>query len=302
MKQLLSQLTALAAFMVQCHAATLSVSADANIFGAGHTTPPHPGGGGSGTLPPSYDFAAGPGKVLTFTSLTGRCTLTTGLGFHGPEGYPLPTDINSTGGISGLRHDREGFLVGVFLGPDESTSPAPPKLDFRASALGTRFATLSPLIGQTFCIAAPLAGTGALANQRFQIPPTATRLFLGFADAYTYTGDPGQYHDNAGALTATFKITAPPYVSTGPSPASATERSTLNGATAPGPELHAFSAIELRWDSETKRLYQVQWTPSLTQPRWMNLEPAVRPTGTNISIFDSTRERPQGFYRVQVVQ
>jgi hypothetical protein len=296
MKGLLVQLTVVAVVSVQCQAATLSVSADANIFGAGHTSPPHPGGGGAGTLPPSYSLPPGPGKVLRFTSLTGRCTLTTGLGLHGPEGYPLPTDINSTGGISGLRHDREGFLVGVFLGPDEPESPAPPKLDFRASALRAGSAGLSPLIGQSFCIVAPPAATGAFASQEFQIPPTATRLFLGFADAATYTGDPGQYHDNAGSLTAAFEIIAVP------APDKAVTAATADGATRPGPELHAFPAIELCWASETNKLYQVQWTPSLTQPQWLNLQPAVAPTGTNASIFDSTREHSQGFYRVQVLQ
>ncbi len=296
MKELLDQLAVLAALAVQCQAATLSVSADANIFGAGHTTPPHPGGGGAGTLPPSYSFRPGPGKVLRFTSLTGRCTLTTGLGFHGPEGYLLPTDINSTGGIAGLRHDREGFLVGVFLGPDEPASPAPPKLDFRAAALDTRFATLSPLIGQTFCIPASRASTGALASQEFQIPPTATRLFLGFADAYTYTGDPGQYHDNAGALTATFEtITVSP-------PDKAATVATAQETTGPRPELHAFPAIELRWDSEPNKPYQIQWSPSLAQPQWTNLGPTIVPTAIEASAFDSTRGHPQGFYRVQVVQ
>ena len=67
-------------------------------------------------------------------------------------------------------------------------------------------------------------------------------------------------------------------------------------------QLYAFTAIELSWSSETNRFYQIQWTPSLDQPQWVSLEPRVLGTGTNVSIFDSTRTRPHGFYRVQVVQ
>ena len=69
-----------------------------------------------------------------------------------------------------------------------------------------------------------------------------------------------------------------------------------------GPELRAYTAIELGWPSETNKLYRVQWTPSLNQSQWLDLEPTVSGTGTNVSVFDSTREHPRGFYRVQVVQ
>jgi len=69
-----------------------------------------------------------------------------------------------------------------------------------------------------------------------------------------------------------------------------------------GPELKAFTAIELSWLSETSKLYRIQWTLSLAQPEWQNLEPIVSGTGTNVSVFDSTREHPQGYYRVQIVQ
>ena len=72
--------------------------------------------------------------------------------------------------------------------------------------------------------------------------------------------------------------------------------------TANNPELRVFAAIELSWPSETNTLYRVQWTRSLARPQWFNLEPLVPGTGTNVSIFDSTKEHPSGFYRVQVVQ
>jgi hypothetical protein len=75
-----------------------------------------------------------------------------------------------------------------------------------------------------------------------------------------------------------------------------------NVAAASGPNLQAFTAIELSWPSEANKTYRVQWTSLLEQPRWIDLEPLVIGTGANVSIFDSTREHPQGFYRVQIVQ
>ena len=104
----------------------------------------------------------------------------------------------------------------------------------------------------------------------------------------------------------------PPAMPTAGSPGSAAETRLeppqARGAALPsvgvasGPEFHAFSAIELCWPSEAAKTYRVQWTSSLEQPQWIDLEPLVRGSGTNVSIFDSTREHPQGFYRVQIVQ
>lgn len=75
-----------------------------------------------------------------------------------------------------------------------------------------------------------------------------------------------------------------------------------NTAANNSPQLHAFTAIELSWASETNKVYRIQWTPSLDPPEWTTLEPIVSGTGTNVSVFDSTRQHPRGFYRVQIVQ
>ena len=80
-------------------------------------------------------------------------------------------------------------------------------------------------------------------------------------------------------------------------PNAATSTSLVNA----GPELQAFTAIELVWPSETNRRYQLQWTPSLDPPQWVNFGPVVLGTGSNVSVYDSTRTHPQGFYRVQIV-
>jgi hypothetical protein len=46
----------------------------------------------------------------------------------------------------------------------------------------------------------------------------------------------------------------------------------------------------------------VQWTSSLDPPQWLDLEPLVTGKGTNVSLFDSTRDHPNGFYRVQIAE
>src|SRR5256886_17045714 len=78
-------------------ATTLTTPADANIFGAGHTTPPAPGGGGVGELPPEFDFGftAGTGLVLIFTSVTGSVIVDSGSGDHVND----PDGVGSASGI-----------------------------------------------------------------------------------------------------------------------------------------------------------------------------------------------------------
>jgi hypothetical protein len=210
---------ALATFPIahSAQAAVLSVSGDANIFGAGHASAPQPGGGGAGILPPGVSFPAGPSQVLTFSSVTGTVRIdfdNTPAGTSGPDGGTLylPTDISSFSGISGVTlNQRTLFMVGVFLNSAEPADPAPARLDFSDAALTRSFTTLSPALNQVFFIGDGLTGTGSGSSQQFFVPNSATRLFLGFADAYTMstnsiTGPPGFYADNDGALTATFTI------------------------------------------------------------------------------------------------
>ena len=193
------------------HAASLTVSASDNLYGAGHSTPPAPGGGSAGNLPPSYTFAAAPNQVLTISSVTGAATLTTAFGLFGPDGNPnYGMNLSAYGGISGLRCNGSSFLAGVFLGPTEPSDPAPASLDFRAEGLGTGFATLSPVLNQMFYIGDGLTGMGSGSQQQFNVPDTATTLYLGYPDAPGYTGVPGAYQDNDGSVTATFEVMGPP--------------------------------------------------------------------------------------------
>ncbi|HYE30890.1 MAG TPA: choice-of-anchor D domain-containing protein [Methylomirabilota bacterium] len=197
----------LVSFAFGARAATVSVNSSANIFGAGHSSPQSPGGGQPGTLPPVFSFPAGPGKVVTFSSVTGAVSLSTGVAPGAPDGYFFaPMNIDSFEGISGIKHAGAGFLAGVFLGPDEPANPAPAKLDFSTATPNTNFTRLAPLIAQTFFIGDGLTGSGAGTLQCFEVPATATRLFLGFTDGPGYQGDPGEYQDNTGSFTATFDI------------------------------------------------------------------------------------------------
>ena len=179
-----------------------TVPATANIFGAGRSEPPGPGGGGAGTVPPSWRLPDG-ARTVTFAHITGRVTpIVAGAHgaapFNGPEGDRRgPTSVNSWEGISGIVHRGNGmFLVGVFLGDSEPHEPAPERLDFTD---GEDFAELDPELGQTFFV-----GDGK--GRRYRVPSGATRLFLGFADAFAYVGSPGWYGNNDGSLRVTATV------------------------------------------------------------------------------------------------
>jgi hypothetical protein len=172
------------------------VSGQANIFGAGSDFAPSPGGGGGGVVPPSVQVPEG-STVVTFPRIRGRVTPRMGvMGYNGPGGDGEgETDIDSYGGISGIVDRRNGqFLVGVFLTDDSPSTSAPERLDFTK---GERFKTLAPRVAQTFFV-----GDGR--GRAFRVPRGATRLYLGFADAYSsegdYQGHPGYYDNNGGHL------------------------------------------------------------------------------------------------------
>ena len=189
-------------------AAQLNISGDSNIFGAGKTSAPAPGGGLGAQLPPLYNFAAAAGQVLTFSNISGSVNYsaspTTSTNGNGDGNYMYGTNIFSDGGISGIRNDKAfAFLVGVFLNDSEPTGSGPLALDFTNN---TSFAELAPQLNQTFFIGDGLTGSGLGNIQRFLVPEQATRLFLGFADGAGIQGLPGYYEDNTGSLVANFEL------------------------------------------------------------------------------------------------
>ena len=203
------------------------IDARSNLFGAGRSSVPDPGGQGGGVLPLGFGLSPGANRVLRIDSVTGAVSYNNTVGdlnrgqFNGPDGgyvdYPpantdgFNTDINSYGGISGLRlieavsaNRRVMFLAGVFLNDTEPSGAAPARLDFSSTALGTNFASLSPSLNQAFFIGDGLTGTGSGSRQLFFIPDTATRLFLGFIDGADFQGDPTFYSNNDGSFTVSF--------------------------------------------------------------------------------------------------
>ena len=197
-------------------AASTTVDAKSNIFGAGHTVPPAPGGVGPGILPPVHHFAKGPNQVLTFSNITGSKSFNGGGSYWGPEGYdPWPTGVSfpSYDGISGIVTNSAQFLTGVFLDDTEPSDPALVSLDFGPDGLTRNFIEVYPGIGQLFFIGNGL--TDSDISQRFHVPLNATRLFLGFIDT-DEDHLPGLYHDNLGSVTSTFDLFIPPIADAGP--------------------------------------------------------------------------------------
>jgi hypothetical protein len=188
--------TSTAAEGASCPDRMTMVSARANIFGAGSDFAPAPGGESGGVVPPGVQLPEG-SSVVTIPTVTGKVSPMSALvGYSGAGGDGKgATDITSYGGISGIVDRRNGmFLVGVFLTDEPPSTSAPKRLDFTNRE---RFRTLAPDVGQTFFI-----GDGR--GRTFRVPSGATRVFLGFADAYSdghfYQGHPGYYGNNGGHL------------------------------------------------------------------------------------------------------
>lgn len=177
------------------------VPATANIFGAGHDELPHPGGGGNGTEPIAITLPAGAGRSVTISDAEGSVIPISSLGIaNGAEGagYGI-TNIESFGGISGIQHGSNTmFLVGVFLTDDEPVDPAPDRLDFSENE---DYELLEPEIAQVFLI-----GDGE--GKTVVAPDEATRLFLGFADAASFVGEPGWYGNNSGSIAVRVTVEA----------------------------------------------------------------------------------------------
>ena len=102
---------------------------------------------------------------------------------------------------------RGRFLGAVFLDDSEPGDPPPGPLVI--PDIG--FASLAPGLRQSFFVGDGLTGTGAGDAQIFQVPPGATRLFLGVHDAGPpNTAVPGWYGDNSGSISADVELTAGP--------------------------------------------------------------------------------------------
>ncbi|MEZ5944511.1 MAG: VCBS repeat-containing protein [Planctomycetaceae bacterium] len=164
--------------------------------------------GTNGVLPLGFDLPAGTDRWIELPSVTGTWSAGPGWPTHGPEGgtsgpnSTIGTNIYARNGISGIYAFRFMFLSGVFLDDNTPVDGAnPPRVDF--AVLGKDFETFSPLLQQSFFIGDGHVATGGV--QRFHVPDTATRLYLGVLDAASFGwpqgGLPtGAYADNTGTL------------------------------------------------------------------------------------------------------
>ena len=62
-----------------------------------------------------------------------------------------------------------------------------------------------------------------------------------------------------------------------------------------------FHAVEVCWDSQTNKTYQLQWSAANSPAGWSNLGPPVPGTGSTICVMESTRGQTERLYRVQVM-
>jgi hypothetical protein len=197
-------------------------------------------------------------------------------------------------------------LIGVFLGPDSPEHEVVPRpLDFRNPA-DRDYLVLAPELRQPFFIGDGLTRSGAV--QHVIAPPGASRLFLGVMDEYRWSDNEGAFTVEITRVASAPPVRLPLHPSANPTaadtvayPSKAASASTLVPTNA-GPELQAFTAIELVWPSEANHPYQLQWTPSLEPEQWVNFGPVIHGTGNEVSVFDSTRVHTQGFYRAQVLR
>lgn len=147
-------------------AANVVVDAQASIFGAGLATLPD-AAGGAGVLPPSVTVSGG--QTVTITA-TGSTNPGGGYGDHGPAGFGTASNIvNVTGSsIGNYAAPTAMTLLGVFTGSGSGVNTI-----FQIGSGGT-----------------------------FTAPGGATKLYLGFADAYGFQGNSGWYADNSGSILA----------------------------------------------------------------------------------------------------
>ena len=326
MKTKLTMMLGFTFLMKAAVAETITVPGKANPWLAGTT---------NGCSARRGDIAPNESPILvTATPIQAGATYTfsaSGSANHGAPNAFFPPDgeelishyLGAENGIADIIAPFDS-LIGVFLGPDlpDQYLPPPP-LDFRNQA-DRDYLVLAPSLKQPFFIGYGVTTSNAV--QQVIAPNGATRLFLGIMDQYSW-------YDNEGSFTVKIVQSAPPSsvrlslhpsADPGRKDAAANPATFIIAPTAPNtaannssvstptvllnnvsnpivPELHAYTAIEISWPSENNHSYQLQWTPSLDSPQWANLGPVIPGSGIEMSVFDSTRTHPQGFYRVQIV-
>jgi hypothetical protein len=198
---------------------TISTTGATNLWRAGGNTRTTGPDNWDGDTPTAIDLAAGNGRWVTFTNVSGETRCHGSSPASGPDGgyctSSSGTYMPAAGSISGINVESQMFLAGVFLGAGTPSGAAPSALTYGASGLDPEAASFTPMLDQVFFVGNGL-GAGSMVQQFF-VPIGATRLFLGFADSWNgavaFRHEAGAYADNLGSVTATvnlFETTAAP--------------------------------------------------------------------------------------------
>ncbi len=171
---------------------------------------------GAASDAPWLAFSAGSSNVFTFTAASGGVNCCSdpaelntpdGIGFS-PFGTPN-SSITGINGISDAFGNTQLPLVAMFgTDSDPFGNPAPAALAAWDAASPV---SQAPLAWQVFYVGDGRAGfnNGAGALLGFTAPVNATRLYLGFVDAASFSGTSAWYHDNPGSMSATLTLAVP---------------------------------------------------------------------------------------------
>ena len=178
----------------------LDVPAAANLFGAGHATPPAPNNDGAGVLPERFDLPAGRARVLRLTSVSGSIKLDSNT--TDADGTAATVSVISYGGLVEPTTQRVNAVFAVVL--DDTTPADPAPASYVMDTTSARYTGIG--LRQMFFVGDGWTGTGSGVTQTFELPDAATRLYVGFSDAQLDGVVPGAYDDNSGSITATVVI------------------------------------------------------------------------------------------------
>lgn len=159
------------------------------------------GGGGGSTAAIEVTFAAGTNNVFTFAAsgIIDCCTGGPDPNFT-PDGAVGGASIGALNGISGSLGNSRLPIMGVFTdGTNPAGGTAPASVFYSRGAIS---ASVSPALLVTFYIGDGLTGYNDSNGNTimFTAPSNATKLFLGMADSFGFSGAPNAYGDNDGAF------------------------------------------------------------------------------------------------------
>ncbi|GAA3826115.1 protein kinase domain-containing protein [Nocardioides panacisoli] len=152
--------------------------------------------GNPGTQPEGVDVD-GAGSV-SFDDVQGRLAACGGCQPESVDGGNLSfgsTSLTAVNGISGVSHtDRTMFLVGVFVGEGK-----PDRTDVVDLSEANSETEQHPALGQPFFIGDGKDSHGD--QQKVDVPDGAKEMYIGFADGFSFAGQPGAYDDNSGTVS-----------------------------------------------------------------------------------------------------